>query len=173
MGPGNGTGAMKNKNRSRFLWAAILIAGLLSLTAAAPQSGHAGPLQLAQEVTPEATPPLAGEDTSEDEKIASDEAFERFKETLAVINENIASTYGGPPFVKIENPSLRTVKITPSKKWMEIRERHQRNAMMLYRMWRNANQFRPVTLIIVDDTGADYLTLMDTPTGPEFRARQY
>lgn len=173
MGPGGGTGAMKNKNGSRFLWAALLAGGMVLVLAVGPQTAQAAPLQLAQEVSPETMPPLPGEETPEDEKRASDEAFERFKEIIEIVNDNIGSVYGGPPFVKVENAGLRTVKITPSKKWMELPERHNRNAMMLYRMWRNANQIRPVTLIIVDDTGAEYMTLKDTPTGLEYRARQY
>ncbi len=172
MGPGGGTGAMKIMNATLFL-TAILAAGALPLSGVAPRQAAAATLQLAQEVSPETLPPLPGEETSEDEKRASDEAFERFKETIAVINGNIAPVYGGPPFEKVENVGIRTVKITPSAKWLELKERHHRNAMMLYNMWRNANQFRPVTLTIVDETGGEYMTLKDTPTGLEFRARQY
>ena len=39
-------------------------------------------------------------------------------------------------------------------------------------MWRNANQFRSVTLMIVDDKGVDYITIKDTPQGIDYRARQ-
>lgn len=134
-------------------------------------SGSA-PIQLAQEMTPENMAPLPGEEMPGDDKQASDEAFERFQATVEVINENIGQAYGGPPFEKVENAGIRVVKITPSKAWMAVPERHNRNAMMLYRMWRNANQFRPVTLIIVDETGKDYITLKDTPSGLEYRARQ-
>lgn len=164
---------MKTSNAAGFFWVVMLAAGALSLSAVLPQPAEAAPLQLAQEVSPETLPPLPGEETSDDEKRASDEAFERFKETIALINNNIAGIYGGPPFVKVENAGIRTVKITPSAKWMELKERHHRNVMMLYNMWRNANQFRPVTLTMVDDTGTEYMTLKDTPTGLQFRVRQY
>ena len=129
-------------------------------------------LQLAQELTPENQPRSPDEESTDDEKRASDEAFERFQATVELINENIGPLYGGPPFVEIENSGIRIVTITPSKEWMAVPERHNRNAMQLYRMWRNANQFRPVTLIIVDETGQDYIMLKDTPTGLEYRARQ-
>ena len=158
-----------------FLQTAMLAAGAVLLLGNGPLPAAAAdraPVQLAQEVTPESMGPMPGEETPDDEKQASDEAFERFQETIEVINGNIGKAYGGPPFEKVENAGIRTVKITPSKAWMAVPERHNRNAMMLYRMWRNANQFRPVTLIIVDETGKDYITLKDTPTGLEYRARQ-
>lgn len=167
---------MTIKITAGFLRTAMLAAGALLLLGNGPQTSIAAgavPLQLAQEVTPESASPMPGEETSEDEKQASDEAFERFQETIEVINDNTSKAYGGPPFEKLVNAGIRTVKITPSKAWMAVPERHNRNAMMLYRMWRNANQFRPVTLIIVDETGKDYITLKDTPTGLEYRARQY
>ena len=159
---------------STQLLPAVILAAVLLSPAVPNLPAHAAPLQLAQD-DPAANDPAAPaeEEISEDERMAAEAAFERFKETISVINENIKGPYGGPPFVKVENVGIRVVKITPSEKWMEIKERHHRNAMMLYRMWRNANQFRPVTLIIADETGAEYMSLRDSPTGLQYRARQY
>jgi hypothetical protein len=115
----------------------------------------------------------AGEESLDpDEKKAADEAFKNFQATIDMINENIGKEYGGAPFPKMVNPKPRVAKITPTKAWMDVKQNHYRNAMMLYRMWRNANQFHPVTLMITDDKGGDYITVKDTPEGLEYRAKQ-
>ena len=120
----------------------------------------------------QAAPESGDESSDQDDKKAAAEAFKNFQATVDVINQNVADLYDGPPFTKLESPAPRVVKVTPSAGWMKDRSMHYRNAMVLYRMWRNANQFRPVTMMITDDKGGDYITIKDTPEGLEYRAKQ-
>jgi len=119
-----------------------------------------------------AAPDQRSKELDPDEKKAADEAFEHFQATVDVMNGNVGKSFGGPPFPKLEYPKPYVVKVIPSAAWMKDRRVHYRNATMLYRMWRNANQFRPVTIMITDDKGGDYMTLKDTPQGLEYRAKQ-
>jgi hypothetical protein len=153
--------------------AAGLVLGLAAIPGHAgdPQAKDSGKIPL--QVAPKNNAEPEDETLSEDEQKAGKAAFKNFQTTIDVVNDNIAETYGGPPFRKVEYPSLRTAKVTPNKTWMDNKRIHYRNAMMLYSMWRNANQFRPVTLMISDDKGGDYITIKDTPQGIEYKARQF
>ena len=126
-----------------------------------------------QEALP-APEPFQEEDLSDpDAKKEADEAYSHFQATVDVINENVGQAYGGPPFPKMKYNRPRVVTITPNAAWMKDLRNHNRNAMMLYRMWRTANQFHPVMIMITDDKGGDYITIKDTPKGLEYRARQF
>lgn len=152
------------------LAAGIALAWAAPGHAADPQANNSGkiPLKVGQPQNPEPE----DETLSDDEVKAGKAAFKNFHATVDAINENIADAYGGPPFHKVEYPALRTAKITPNKAWMDNKRSHYKNAMMLYSMWRNANQFRSVTLMILDDKGGDYITIKDTPQGIDYKARQ-
>ncbi|MFZ0692532.1 MAG: hypothetical protein WAN51_00005, partial [Alphaproteobacteria bacterium] len=168
---------MAKERTIRNLWmplaalaAGIALAWAAPGHAADPQANDSGkiPLKVGQPQNPEPE----DETLSDDEVKAGKAAFKNFHATVDAINENIADAYGGPPFHKVEYPALRTAKITPNKAWMDNKRSHYKNAMMLYSMWRNANQFRSVTLMILDDKGGDYITIKDTPQGIDYKARQ-
>ena len=171
---------MAKERTIRNLWMplAALMAGIALAWAApgyaadqqAPPSNDSGkiPLKVGQPQNPEPE----DETLSDDEVKAGKAAFQNFRATVDNINDSIADAFGGPPFKKVEYPALRTAKITPNKNWMDNKRMHYRNAMMLYSMWRNANQFRAVTLMVLDDKGGDYITIKDTPQGIDYRARQ-
>jgi len=168
---------MAKERTNRDLWmplaaiaAGIALAWATPGHAADPEGKDSGkiPLTVGQPQNPEPE----DETLSDDEVKAGKAAFQHFRATVDNINANIADAYGGPPFKKVEYPALRTAKITPNKTWMDNKRMHYRNAMMLYSMWRNANQFRAVTLMIVDDKGGDYITIKDTPQGIDYKARQ-
>jgi hypothetical protein len=164
---------MEGRNAIRFVLTSMLaLAGTLSLAGIGAAAAGAARIDLAQAENPNEMPGIEGEGTPEEEKKAAKDAFERFKGTIDMLNENIGPTYGGPPFRKVEYVEPHVVKIIPDKSWMAVPATHYRNAMMLYGMWRNANQFRPVTMMITDDKGGDYITLKDTPTGLIYRAKQ-
>jgi len=153
-----------------FLAGLGLAAGPAAGHAAGANTGDAGKGDRQQQVAQ-----AQGQEPEEldpEEKKAADEAFEHFQGTVDVINENVRKAYNGPPFRKVEYIKPRVVKVIPNAAWMADRRMHYRNAMVLYRMWRNANQFRPVTIMITDDKGGDYITIKDTPKGLEYRARQ-
>jgi hypothetical protein len=163
---------------AKWVVTAAFLAGL-ALVPGAPVAHAAGakvdsPAKggAARQAVPAKAPDQASEDLDPDEKKAADEAFEHFQATVDVMNGNVKETFGGPPFPKLEYPKPYVVKVIPSASWMKDRRIHYRNAIMLYRMWRNANQFRPVTIMITDDKGGDYMTLKDTPQGLEYRAKQ-
>ncbi len=172
--------------RRNWIFSAILLASLGLATVpgavvagdaksndAAAQSNDSAKSAPAQTALP-APEPFQEEDLSDpEEKKAADEAFNHFQATVDVINENVGKQYGGPPFPKLEYTKPRVVKVIPNQAWMKDQRIHYRNAMMLYRMWRTANQFHPVMIMIADDKGGDYITIKDTPKGLEYRARQY
>ncbi|HLF59452.1 MAG TPA: hypothetical protein VI732_07455 [Alphaproteobacteria bacterium] len=155
-----------------FLAGLAFAIGPAASHAAGSKTGNPAKSDTAKEMAQAQDPDQSGADADLDEKKAADEADEHFQATIDVINENVGQAYGGPPFPKLEFPQPRVVKVIPNKAWMKDRRMHYRNAMMLYRMWRNANQFRPVTIMITDDGGGDYITIKDTPKGLEYRAKQ-
>lgn len=176
---------MRNRQALRRIW--IFLAVLVAVfgfattpgvagtadTKAEGAAGNSAKAARGQEALPQSEP-FQEEDLSDPaEKKAADEAFDHFQTTVEVINENVGQAYGGPPFRKLEYTKPRVVKVFPNEAWMKDQRNHYRNAMMLYRMWRTANQFRPVMIMITDDKGGDYITVKDTPKGLEYRARQF
>lgn len=142
--------------------------------AASPDTASNGAKSPGLQIAQLQSPDIGEDDDPAQQKKAAAEAIEHFKATIDVLNSNVSQAYGGaPPFPKVELVEPGTAKITPSKAWMAQPAAHYHNAMTLYRMWKTANQFRPVTLMIADEKGGDYITIKDTPKGLEYRARQY
>lgn len=173
---------MEDQRTVRFNWiyGAILLAtlGLATvpggLRAADVKSNGSGVEGAPSQEALPPSEPFQEEDLSDpDAKKEADEAYSHFQATVDVINENVGKEYGGPPFPKMTYNKPRVVTITPNLAWMKDQRNHYRNAMMLYRMWRTANQFHPVMIMITDDKGGDYITIKDTPKGLEYRARQF
>jgi hypothetical protein len=61
------------------------------------------------------------------------------------------------------------LQVTPTASWLRAasRDSHLMAALAFYQMWKNHQNGRPVTLVMTDDQGADYIRIADGDRGPE------
>ena len=126
----------------------------------APQGGGGAP----------AAEPMGGKDAA---ARAEDRAFAVFSQYLKEIIPQVAEALGEAPFTAVENMGARTVRLTASETWVAGSVRYRKsNAMMLYNLWRLANAWHAVKVVIVDQDGVDEVIIQDTARGLHIRVRQ-
>jgi uncharacterized protein YgiM (DUF1202 family) len=61
------------------------------------------------------------------------------------------------------------LQVTPTPAWLRAasRDSHLMAALAFYQMWKNHQNGRPVTMVMTDDQGADYIRIADGERGPE------
>lgn len=61
------------------------------------------------------------------------------------------------------------LQVTPTADWLRggSRDSHIMAALAFYQMWKNYQDGRPVTLVMPDDQGQDYIRIADGARGPE------
>ena len=61
------------------------------------------------------------------------------------------------------------LRVTPTAAWLRAasRESHLMAALAFYQMWKNHQNGRPVTMVMPDDRGEDYIQIADGDRGPE------
>jgi hypothetical protein len=61
------------------------------------------------------------------------------------------------------------LRVTPTPAWLRgaSRDSHLMAALAFYEMWKNHQNGRPVTLVMPDDRGEDYIRIADGDRGPE------
>jgi uncharacterized protein YgiM (DUF1202 family) len=61
------------------------------------------------------------------------------------------------------------LQVTPTPAWLRAasRDSHLMAALAFYQMWKNHQNGRPVTMVMTDDQGADYIRIADGDRGPE------
>ena len=61
------------------------------------------------------------------------------------------------------------LQVRPTEAWLRSggREAHLLGALAFYELWKNHQNGRPVTLIMTDDRGKEYIFVVDRDTGPE------
>ena len=61
------------------------------------------------------------------------------------------------------------LQVTPTAAWLRAasRDSHLMAALAFYQMWKNHQNGRPVTMVMTDDQGADYIRIADGDRGPE------
>ena len=61
------------------------------------------------------------------------------------------------------------LQVTPTASWLRggSRDSHLMAALAFYQMWKNHQDGRPVTLVMPDDEGQEYIRIADGARGPE------
>jgi uncharacterized protein YgiM (DUF1202 family) len=61
------------------------------------------------------------------------------------------------------------LQVRPTESWLRNagREAHMMAALAFYELWKNHQNGRPVTLIMTDDRGEEYIRVADSELGPE------
>ena len=61
------------------------------------------------------------------------------------------------------------LQVRPTAAWLRSagRDAHMMGALAFYQMWKNYQNGRPVTLVMTDDQGAEYIRIADGALGPE------
>ena len=61
------------------------------------------------------------------------------------------------------------LQVTPTASWLRggSRDSHLMAALAFYQMWKNHQDGRPVTLVMPDDQGQEYIRIADGARGPE------
>ena len=61
------------------------------------------------------------------------------------------------------------LQVTPTPAWLRgaSRDSHLMAALAFYQMWKNHQNGRPVTMVMTDDRGEDYIRIADGDRGPE------
>jgi hypothetical protein len=61
------------------------------------------------------------------------------------------------------------LRVTPTAAWLRgaSRDSHLMAALAFYEMWKNHQNGRPVTMLMQDDRGEDYIRIADGDRGPE------
>jgi hypothetical protein len=61
------------------------------------------------------------------------------------------------------------LQVRPTESWLRNagREAHMMGALAFYELWKNHQNGRPVTLIMTDDRGEEYIRVVDSDLGPE------
>jgi len=66
-------------------------------------------------------------------------------------------------------PSQGVLRVVPTPSWLRAgsRDSHVMAALAFYQMWKNHQNGRPVTMVLEDGGGADYIRIADGDRGPE------
>jgi uncharacterized protein YgiM (DUF1202 family) len=61
------------------------------------------------------------------------------------------------------------LQVRPTAAWLRSagRDAHMMAALAFYEMWKNYQNGRPVTLVMTDEQGKDYIRIADSDLGPE------
>ncbi len=154
--------------RKAFRRAAPLVAVLaaLALVATPPQAAPWSTTRAWEAVAGPAPPAaserlqLAQQPTTEEELDVM--AFSGFQLRFTELNQRVAAVLGEAPFEAVENLGGRTIRITANKSWLENTPyQKRRNAMVLYKIWRDVNGRRTVKVIIADEDGTDDVVVSD------------
>jgi hypothetical protein len=61
------------------------------------------------------------------------------------------------------------LQVRPTAAWLRSggRDAHLMGALAFYQLWKNYQDGRPVTLVMTDEQGAEYIRIVDGDLGPE------
>jgi hypothetical protein len=140
-----------------------VLAHVVTAAEAAPLSGtRDGGQAVAGPAPPRASAglQLAQQPTSEEELDAI--AIKGFQLRFDELNQRVAAVMGEAPFQSAESLGERTIRIKANRSWIEnTPHQKRRNAMVLYKIWRDANGSRTVKVIIADQVGIDDVVVSD------------
>jgi outer membrane lipoprotein-sorting protein len=88
--------------------------------------------------------------------------------TFDTLLSKVSDYLGYSMVEKVERVEPNTLRVTPTREWLLNGggDGHVMAAMAFYQMWKNHQNGRPVSLVMLDDRGKDYVTITDKETGP-------
>jgi hypothetical protein len=97
-----------------------------------------------------------------------DVGFLRLSEGFNRLIRSINADLGYPIVQEVQQPEADLLRVVPTRDWLINggREAHLMAAAAMYEMWKNHQNGAPVRLVMVDDEGRDYITIVDDETGP-------
>jgi Bacterial SH3 domain len=97
-----------------------------------------------------------------------DVGFLRLSESFNRLIRSIGADLGYPVIHEVQQPEADLLRVVPSSNWLinGSREAHLMAAAAIYEMWKNHQNGAPVRLVMADDAGHDYITIVDDETGP-------
>jgi hypothetical protein len=97
-----------------------------------------------------------------------DVGFLRLSEGFNRLIRSINADLGYSVVQEVQQPEADLLRVVPSKAWLisGSRDAHLMAAAAMYEMWKNHQNGAPVRLVMVDDEGRDYITIIDDETGP-------
>ncbi len=89
---------------------------------------------------------------------------EGFNRLLASINSDLRY----PTVQKVDQPEGDLLRVVPTSDWLlnGSRADHLLGAAAMYEMWKNHQNGAPVRLVMQDDRGHDYITIVDQDSTP-------
>jgi uncharacterized protein YgiM (DUF1202 family) len=97
-----------------------------------------------------------------------DVGFLRLSEGFNRLIRSINADLGYSVVQEVQQPEADLLRVVPTRNWLinGSREAHLMAAAAIYEMWKNHQNGAPVRLVMVDDQGQDYITIVDDETGP-------
>jgi uncharacterized protein YgiM (DUF1202 family) len=88
--------------------------------------------------------------------------------TFDILLSRVSDYLGYSVVEKVERVEPNTLRVTPTREWLRNggSDGHVMAAMAFYQMWKNHQNGRPVSLVMLDDRGKDYVIITDKETGP-------
>lgn len=94
--------------------------------------------------------------------------FEELSESFGSLLDSINNYLGYRLVDRVERIEDNTLRVIPTQEWLlyASREAHLMAALALYQMWKNHQDGRPVSLLLVDPQNENYITINDEESGP-------
>lgn len=94
--------------------------------------------------------------------------FDELSEGFGSLLDNINNHLGYRLVDRVERIETNTLRVTPTQEWLlyASREAHLMAALALYQMWKNHQDGRSVSLLVVDPQNENYITINDEESGP-------
>jgi hypothetical protein len=72
---------------------------------------------------------------------------------------------------RVEATDNRALRVTPTREWLRYGDgqAHVLGALAFYALWKSNQNQQPVTLLLLDDQGREYVGITDEASGPSLR----
>ena len=67
----------------------------------------------------------------------------------------------------------RTLRVTPTREWLRYGDgqAHVLGALAMYEVWKSSQNQQPVTVLLLDEEGREYVSIADGASGPALKVR--
>jgi uncharacterized protein YgiM (DUF1202 family) len=95
--------------------------------------------------------------------VVEDVGFLRWSDGFNRLLRSINTDLRYPTVRTVEQSSTDSLRVTPTTDWLVngSRDAHLMGAAAMYQMWKNHQNGAPVRLIMTDDRGQDYISIID------------
>jgi uncharacterized protein YgiM (DUF1202 family) len=98
-----------------------------------------------------------------------DAGFLQLSESFDRLMRRINGDLGYPVVEDAAPVAEGVLQVRPTEAWLRSsgRDAHMMAALAFYELWKNHQNGRPVTLVVTDDRGEEYIRIADSDLGPE------